>query len=458
VWDFSDFVETSRDPDVRTTSNGVPRRLPHGLFIQTNQGLACRFAQLRIVDNLFSKATKLMPTHSYPFKDGSGERLTTNRFKFAFAVAPFLSFSFAAVAETQSSEQSSASPQIPALSVRSDLVLVPALVKTKAGEVVFSLTADDFILTDDGVPQSLRLEPDTDSQPLALSVIVQTGGQGASHLPDYRHLGAVLDAIIGDVPHRVAVIAFDSKPSLAQDFTTNTDAAAKMIATLDEGDPGAAILDALNFGINLLREQPPAYRRAVLLCSETIDSSSQTSLQDAVRAVDDTNTAIYSFAFSSTKTAVKHEASKLPVPGGSPYSNGPYPPGGCMSHDSNADPDARGKRGIQALDCASDLLPPLRLARMAFLSARNGLKRNVPESVAQLTGGEYFAFKDATTLTRHLITISSDVHNYYVLSFSPQSPHPGLHALELSLKYRPGLQLRARKAYWMDAGTAANNN
>jgi hypothetical protein len=75
-----------------------------------------------------------------------------------------------------------------------------------------------------------------------------------------------------------------------------------------------------------------------------------------------------------------------------------------------------------------------------------------------LTGGEYFAFNDATTLTRHLITISSDVHNYYVLSFSPQSPHPGLHALELSFKNRLGLQLRARKAYWVDVGAAANNN
>jgi hypothetical protein len=69
------------------------------------------------------------------------------------------------------------------------------------------------------------------------------------------------------------VIGFDSKPRLAQDFTTNTDAAAKTIATLEEGDPGAAILDALNFSIHLLREQPPAYRRAVLLCSGTIDIS-----------------------------------------------------------------------------------------------------------------------------------------------------------------------------------------
>jgi VWFA-related protein len=381
----------------------------------------------------------------------------TNRFKFALAVAPFLWLSFAAAADTQSSEQSSASSQIPAFTVRSNLVLVPALVKSKAGEVVFSLTANDFTLTDNGVPQSLRLEPDTDSQPFALAVIVQTGGEGASHLRDYRDLGAVLDAVIGNVPHRVAVIGFDSKPRLEHDFTTNTDAAAETIATLHEGDPGAAILDALNFGINLLRKQPPAYRRAVLLCSETVDSGSQTRFGDALRGFADTNTSIYSFGFSSAKAALKHEASKLPGPGGGPYSNEPYPPGGCMSHDPSADPDAQGKRGVQALDCASDLLPPLRLARMAFLAANDGLKRNVPKAVAQLTGGEYFAFKDATTLKRHLIAISNDVPNYYILSFRPQSPNPGFHALELTLKHRPEFQLRARKAYWVDTGAAAND-
>jgi hypothetical protein len=122
-----------------------------------------------------------------------------------------------------------------------------------------------------------------------------------------------------------------------------------------------------------------------------------------------------------------------------------------MSHNPDADPDAHGSRSVQALDCASDLLPPLRLARMAFLAAKDGFKRNVPESVAQLTGGEYFAFNNATTLSRQLITISNDVPNYYVLSFRPQLPTPGLHALELRLKHRPELQLSARKAYWVDA-------
>ena len=375
----------------------------------------------------------------------------------ASAISGMVLLSGVAASAQTSVPPSSPGSQVTALSVRSNLVLVPALVKTKGGELVFALTADDFILTDNGVPQPLRLEPDTDAQPVALAIIVQTGGRGASHLGDYHDLDAVLDAVVGDVPHRVAVITFDSKPRLERDFTTDTDEAIRTISNLQEGGPGAAILDALNFGINLLRQQPQDYRRAVVLFSETIDDGSQTSFEDAIRTVDDTNTAIYSFGFSSTKMAVKHEGSKLPRPGGSPYEDEPYAKGGCMSHDPDADPDAHGNRSVQALDCASDLIPPLRLGRMAYLAAKDGLQRNVPESVAQLTGGEYFPFKDAKTLSRHLITISNDAPNYYVLSFHPQSPLPGLHALNLRLKDRPELQLSARNSYWVDAVNTASN-
>jgi hypothetical protein len=67
-----------------------------------------------------------------------------------------------AVAQTTAS---SASQSL--LSTRSTLVLVPALVRTRAGKMVFTLKADDFTLTDDGIPQKLTLEQDTGSEPLA---------------------------------------------------------------------------------------------------------------------------------------------------------------------------------------------------------------------------------------------------------------------------------------------------
>ena len=132
------------------------------------------------------------------------------------------------------------------------LVLVPALVRTKSGELVFTLTADDFSLTDDDVPQKLSLEQDTDREPLALVVAVETGGAGARHLDDYRNLGSTIEALIGDVPHRVALVGFDSEPRMLEDFTPDTNAIAVGLHDLEAGDSGAAILDGLKFSVDQL--------------------------------------------------------------------------------------------------------------------------------------------------------------------------------------------------------------
>src|ERR1035438_6912647 len=144
----------------------------------------------------------------------------------------------------------------PTLTVRSTVVLVPALVKTKKGDVVFSLTADDFSLTDNGVAQRLTLDPDTDAEPLALAICVETGGAGRNHLEDYDHLDAILGALIGGVEHRVAVIGFDSAPHFLLPFTPETARASLELSSLKKGDPGAAILDAVAFAVAQLRSQP----------------------------------------------------------------------------------------------------------------------------------------------------------------------------------------------------------
>lgn len=330
------------------------------------------------------------------------------------------------------------------LTVRSTLVEVPVLVKTKGGQVVFELTADDFRLTDDGVAQQIRIEQDTDAQPLALAIVVETGGAGARHLVDYEQLDAILDALIGNVEHRVALIGFDSRPHLVMAFTHNAADISEQLSRLNSGDNGAAILDGIAMAVEQLRAQPPRFRRAILLLSETHDQSSKTTLTEALRQISDTNTTIYAFGFSSTKTAVGHEASKFNRP------NEPGPAHGCFSRDG-ADPEYDGHYSKQVLDCISDLAPPLRLATMAFLAASDGLRKNTTASIAELTGGEFFHFHDAKDLRAGLIRIGNDVPNYYVLSFRPSSVTPGLHAVHVEITGRPELVFRARSEYWIDS-------
>jgi VWFA-related protein len=376
----------------------------------------------------------------------------------------------------------------PALSAYSNLVVVPALVRSRSGELIYTLTADDFTLTDDGVPQRLTLEQDAGAEPLALVVVIETGGAGAREFNKYKSLapglGPMLASIVGNVPHRVAVVTFDSQPTLLQEFTSDLDIAAGAIDGLQVdctrqhhlehcgselaihdvplGDNGAAILDSLGFSVDLLRGQPREYRRAILLISETLDRGSHLTLEDALRDVSDTNTAIYSIGFSTGKSEAAHYAAReLPTQPGRPHGNllslenhHPNPPGGCMAKDPNPDPDASQSKAVQLYDCMTQLAPPLALAKMAAIMASDGLKRNVPETVARLTGGEYFNLTNPKDLERDLAKISNHIPNRYVLSFQPESPHPGLHALSLRLPDYSGVAITARGSYWADMSAA----
>jgi VWFA-related protein len=330
----------------------------------------------------------------------------------------------------------------PTLTARSTLVMVPVFVNTKEGRVVFDLQADDFLLTDNGVPQLLTLEQDSDSQPLALAIVVETGGAGARHLTDYQQLDSILDALIGNVEHRVAVIAFDGTPHLIVPFTSRTADASNGMAALSAGDHDAAILDGVAFAVAQLQEQPTPYRRAILLLSETIDQGSKTTLKDALRLISETNTAIYSFGFSSTRAAVSHEVSKF-------SSNESGPEHGCLSR-TGAEPEYEGHYDKQVLDCVSQLAPPLRLATMAFFTARNALRTNTAESLAELTGGEFHHFRDVKDLKAGLIALSNDIPNYYALSFRPANPTLGPHALHVATKRSPQFVTKFRREYWID--------
>ncbi len=373
-----------------------------------------------------------------------------DRCKHGFFVALIIGWALcvgAADAGAQTRRSATTKPRVPVLHKRTNLVVVPALVTTKSGNLVFSLTADDFLLTDNGIPRMLKLVQNADLEPLALAVVVETGGGGRMHLKDYRDLGPVLATAIDGVPHRIAVIAFGSTPRLALDFTPDTAKAARTIAGLHAAGPGADVLDALNLAIIILRRQPPGYRRAILLICETAGTNSKATLESVMRKVDNTGTEIYAVAFSSAKAAIAHQLAQQ---------NQPYGPGGCMGKGSH--PDAQGKVARKALDCAGDLLPPIEWARLAFRAARDKVSRNVPQTVARLTGGEYFAFKNRVTLTRDLLAISNDIPNYYVLTFRPSSPTPGFHALKLTVKDKPGLRVSAPSTYWVESASVAGRN
>lgn len=373
----------------------------------------------------------------------------------------FAPISALAQATSQAGNLPATPPASPAavFNASTSLVLVPALVRTKSGEIVFTLKADDFILTDNGVEQKLSLEGDTDGQPLALVVAVETGGAGARQLGKVNNIGSLIEGLVGGVRHRLAVVSFDSHPHLVQDFTPRMNIA-NTVQELTPGDNGAAILDGLNYSVDLLRDQPPEFRRAILLISETIDRGSHIKLDQAVRAIGDTNTVIYSLGFSSPKSDVQHYAyENIPTKwtGGGFTNPNPQHPGGCMAKDPNANPGTSQNRLSQTYDCLGQLAPPLAVVRMAVIAAMESMRRNAPETVAHLTGGEFYLVNSLRGIERDLMTLANHVPNRYVLSFHPESPAPGPHSIELRLKTHSDLVVTARTSYWVDSEASAPN-
>src|SRR6202048_867722 len=146
------------------------------------------------------------------------------------------------------------------LRTTSTLIVVPTLVQTSAQDVVYNLSANDFSLKDNGIPQQIRLETAA-TQPLSLVVLMQTGGAAPLEFQHYRKLETMLASLLesgaasGHPPNTIAIVNFDSKPEAASPFTTNVAEWTDAIDHPDPGDRGAAILDALAYSLRLLEDQ-----------------------------------------------------------------------------------------------------------------------------------------------------------------------------------------------------------
>ncbi len=308
------------------------------------------------------------------------------------------------------------------------LVVVPTLVQTTDKQSAFSLAAKDFVVTDNGVPQKVMLEEAT-KRPLSLVVLMQTGGVAQGQFSSYTHLETMLASLLGGAPNRVSIVNFDSRPEAASPFTSDIAQWKEAIDKPDQGDSGAAIFDGIAYALDLLKKEPAGNRRAILLISQEHDDGSKTSMKEIVRNLGETNTAIYSVTFSAQKTEAKL-ALKYPhvnPPLQTQNSDGSYKP--------YNDP-ARPTQGYFKLDA------PLRLIFGA-------MQKNLSAEVADLSGGESMSFDGRGELESDINILSNHIRNSYLLSFTPTSAEPGLHAIRVSLPKHPEMVVSARTSYWV---------
>ncbi|HZQ43011.1 MAG TPA: VWA domain-containing protein [Acidobacteriaceae bacterium] len=309
-------------------------------------------------------------------------------------------------------------PQAPDIKTTSNLVIVPALVSSASRVQIPDLHASDFLLTDNGIPQMVRIE-DAEHRPISLLVLMQTGGAPAEQFPLYTKLSTMLSYMTSNVLHEVAMVEFDSQPEYVWSFTRNVDGLDDAFEHPDPGDGGAAILDAIRYGIGLLNKRPAGYRRVILLISQAHDEKSHVAVDEIVRQLGENNITIECLTFSPEGKWLKKQLTQ-PSPENKPYQFAPdVPP---LLHTFN-------------------LGEPLAVAFRA-------MRENTSSAIATLSGGESFPFSSKKELDQQLATLANHFAATYMLSFRPTSKQPGFHSLHLQVAGHPELQVSARTSYW----------
>lgn len=298
---------------------------------------------------------------------------------------------------------------------RGNLVRVPTLVRDATGALVSGLHATDFIIEDDGTSQSAHLDETAEAEPVSLMIAVQSGRKAANEYKRMTGLASMLDPILSNPDNEAAVLFFDSKLDLVQDFTSDGDQVENRLKKLPSGDHGAAIMDAVAFSSRLLGRRPEGRKRVLLLISETRDHGSKfTTLESALGAINSNDISIYTLPFA------------------------PY-----LSQQLD---DLRGSN-------KDEWTPVIDLwARMQEL--RQAMRKNIPHTLASITGGEYQLFLSRNGLEDHLIDFANHLHNRYELSFEPKDPHPGLHQIRVLLRDDSRkATLLYRTTYWVGQTT-----
>ena len=304
----------------------------------------------------------------------------------------------------------------PTFRTQSNVVLVPVLVRDKANQVVYGLRVEDFIVEDDGVPQKLRLDDAAESEPVSLVIAVQRGRRADYELPRMQGLASMLQPLFAQPQTKVAIVAFDSQVHALEDFTGDQNEVERDLRSLQPGDDGAAILDAVNYAVRLLNSVHKDRKRVLLLISETRDHGSHSAtIDDVIKAVGNSNVVVYTLAFSPSKSNV------LDTLRGK--NNPDLHPEQTEVHEN------------------PDLLAPLVLAAQA-------MRKNTAKAIASLSGGEYRMFDSAKGFDARMTDFDNHLHSRYLLSFQPAQPHPGLHRLTVRLKEPGQSTVLARSSYW----------
>lgn len=269
------------------------------------------------------------------------------------------------------------------------------------------LTAQDFILRDNGVPKAFELIP-TDSLPMRAVLVFDTSHSMLGSKLDSLRAAAwsFLDRLRPD--DEVALLSFSDAiqwlSPMSRDHSQTRMALTKLRAT-----GGTSVHDAL-FAALLLPAS--ALRTVVIVFTDGEDNSSWLGEKRLREFVERSNALIQIVAAQS-------------APPGSP-------------RVSRSPGFTEGLKSTERTRSSSVTYSPRQSAYLQTM-----------RSLAEITGGSLVQVESGPLLEAAFAGILEAMKGRYVLRYDPENPAPGWHKLEVALRSGKG-KVRGRTGYWVE--------
>jgi len=284
--------------------------------------------------------------------------------------------------------------QQPAFSTTVNLVPVLASVHDRNGRIVADLNQNDFVLREDGKPQTIRYFSRETDLPLTVGLLIDTSRSQTSVLHEESQASSrFLNQVLRD-KDQAFIVQFDTGVQTLQALTSSRDDLAAALQRLMIPNQIATLLYSAvqQSSDGILRGQPG--RKALILLTDGVAYKDPRSISDAIEAAQRADTLLYSIRFSDPVHATR----------------------------------------------------PLRAAFMEAMKARG---KGDLERMARETGGVAYQVDANHPIDAIYSAIEADLRNQYNIGYTPPLPAPDgrYHRIQLTT-HNHDLRVDARAGYY----------
>ena len=325
------------------------------------------------------------------------------------------------------------------------LVNVVATVTDDKGRYIADLSADDFIVEEDGQAQKISHFSQSNDLPVSVGLVLDTSGSMERKIATATSsVERFIRTIHSD--DDIFLMVFSNRPNLSQDFTSDRDKLSRALRRISVGG-GTALYDALDESLGKVK-QGKHDKKAILLITDGEDTSSYSTFDDAALAVRESELLVYCLGISPSRSGIFTE--------GTPPTS--RDPGGRRGPSIGFPfPGIPGIPGIPGGPGDRRRLPLQPQRRPNGRPNGDTVDMNVLNTFADASGGKAWLLSGNWTENRGseieqvLDEIAAELRNQYSIGYYPSHPlKDGKWHRILIRAENPRYHIRTRKEYFGD--------